>query len=442
VVALRSAGCGGEPDRFRQVTVSRATHLRRSPIASTAARTALAGLVLLAVSTVAAASASASGDPGLDRYILKDPVPGWSPTAPAASQVVATSVAATVSSSTSENVIVAVDGWGDDAGSRPSELIIVLVRFPGSALPSEVTPSDLATTLCSSANASPGYLSPVSGIAQSDSESCRTRTLTADTAVAWEQANVAAFLYAAGLTTVKVDQIALEQSAAIPAAGISEPAFPVTLLAGAGAAAVALTVIAIVLVRRRRAGGAPSVAGGWPVQGGGQAAFSFASGFEGGAADAPLAAPMPSPRASAGPAPWSASGGLTAANEPDPGAYAPAPGAPYGQAAPYASRALAPSGNTSGAPVPYAPSRPSQRAAAVQSTDAGAQGVRQGSTVTAPRASAVAPRPASHLAPPPASPLAVGWYPVDGDPHRQRYWAGTGWTRRLRWNDSTWVDEP
>jgi hypothetical protein len=373
---------------------------------------------------------------------LKEPVAGWGAAPADVSQVVAGSVATDLSTSTHEKVTDAVEGWGDDATAPPSELVIILLRFPGSAVPAQLTPSALVTALCSSAAATPGFISPVGGIAESESESCQTASEGVVTAVAWEQANVAAFLFAAGLSGVSVDQIAQDQSAAIPATGISESSFPFAL-AGGAAAVVILIVIAISLTRRTRSRTSPAPAGGWPVQAGGQAGFGYASGFEA-AGGVPAAAPAPSWQASAGPAPWAASGGKTAASVPDPGAYAPAQPTHYGQAArngqaapyapvPFGNAGAVPYGNASGAPTPYAPSRPSQRAAAARASSGGTQSLPERGARAFP---GLPPPP-----PPPPRPVEAGWYPADGDPYRQRYWNGNDWAGRLRWDGKAWVEE-
>lgn len=46
--------------------------------------------------------------------------------------------------------------------------------------------------------------------------------------------------------------------------------------------------------------------------------------------------------------------------------------------------------------------------------------------------------------PPPAqsapAPMAAGWQPVEGDPHRQAYWDGSRWTAQKRWDGTNWID--
>jgi hypothetical protein len=326
----------------------------------------MAAAALVVISVVGSTSASASGDPTVNGYILKNPVTGWIAAPSSISQTVATTVASDLLSNMNQKVTVAADGWIPASEPVSGELLIVLVRFPGSTVPATPTTGELVSDICTGAGATPGLPSPLSAVSDSDTESCQTGSQGAITAVGWEKGNVAAFVYGAGLTSNLVDGIAQQQSAQIPAAGItSGSSFPYLLLGGAVVVAV---VVAIVLGRRRSMRSTPAFAGVPPPP---AVVPRYAGGL-----DSELAASR------AATEPWAVKVAVR------PGAY----------------------GGTQSFPGPGAVAYP-------------------GPAVEGP--------PASE----PARLTEVAWYPVDGDPHRQRYWDGEDWTEQLRWDGSTWVEE-
>lgn len=323
--------------------------------------------MLVAISVAATAPASGSGDPTVNGYILKNPMSGWTPAPSSISQTVATTVASDLLSNMNQKVTVAADGWVS-ASPVPGELLIVLVRFPGSTVPATPTTGELVSDICTGAGATPGVPSPLSGISDSATEACRTGSQVAITAVGWEKGNVAAFVYSTGLTSTVVDGIAQQQSAQLPAAGITSGSSSPDLLVG-GAVVVAAIVLAMVLRRRRSTPSTPAYAGASPRP---AADRQYAGGFASELAESTRAATEP----------WAAQVAVR------PRAY----------------------GGTQSFPGPGAVAYP-------------------GPAVEAPAASL------------PARPTEVAWYPVDGDPHRQRYWDGEDWTEHLRWDGSTWVEE-
>lgn len=447
--------------------VDQATVLGRPATLCVLRRVGLALLVLTAVSVLGTASASASGDPAVDHYILKTPMPGWPPADPAVGQAVATTLSTTLSSELHQTVTVAADGWSPPTSSTVAgELLIVLARFPGTTVPAGATPGQLADDICSTAGATPGLVLPLSGIPDSASVPCATSSQSAITAVAWEQANVAAFVYGAGLSTTLVDQIAQLESAEIPATGITESSFPYILVGGA-VVVVMLLVLVLVLRVRRRTHSAHTPAGAWPVATTGPAGWDYQSGSGGQPVDAQAAVARatsgPEPwAAAAGPAPWSATAGPLSTGAAEPGAYAP-PATAYSRAAPTAQPVAsvapkpytptpfdnaAPYGSAPTGPAPYAPSRPSQRVAAERTSYGGTQsfpgaGAQEyaGPAMSGPAQSLGGRSGFGQQPPTPERPLEIGWHPTDGDPYHQRYWDGGRWTVGLEWDGATWVEE-
>jgi hypothetical protein len=426
-------------------------------------RTAVAALVFIAVSVFGVGSADAAGDPTVDHYILTDPVPGWSPLSASVSEAVVTTLAAMF---TAQHVKVteAFEGWVSPVSPPPGELLVGLFRFPGT-IPAELTPTALATAGCGAGT--PGSSTPLSGVPDSASLMCQSGTLGSVTIVGWRQANVVAFIYAAGLPAATVDQIATDQSAEIPALGIPESSFPVLLVGGA-VVVVALIVLAIVLGMRWRRRPAPALAGAGLGVATGPAGWDHIGGSVG-----PQGAGAGPPwGAATGPPPWTGSG---AASAPAPGAYVPGSYAPaatpygqqaygqqeYGQQAPYGQPAAqaapygqpkafdsaTPYGHSSTGPAPYSPSRPSQRAAAGRSSYGGTQSFPgadaeafAGPALRGPGQQAPGGPAETAMSHPPTRPEEIGWYPLDGDPYSQRYWDGRHWSAQLRWDGAAWVE--
>jgi hypothetical protein len=463
---------------LKWVIAHRATHLSRPATLVVMSRSAVAALVFVAVSVFGVGSAAAAGDPTVDHYILTDPVPGWSPLSASVSEAVVTTLAAMF---TAQHVTVteAFEGWVSPVSPPPGELLVGLFRFPGT-IPTDLTPTALATAGCGAGT--PGFSTPLSGVPDSASLMCQSGTLGSVTIVGWRQANVVAFIYAAGLPAATVDQIATDQSAEIPALGIPGSSFPVRLVGGAVVVAV-LIVLAFALAMRRRRRTATALVGARPGAAAGPAGWDHVGG-SGGPRGVGTEPPW---GAATGPAPWA---GSRAASAPAPGAYVPdsyvpaaapygqQPGgqqaygqqaygqqadgnraggqpAPYGQpaaqAAPYgqpkAFDNATPYGHSSTGPAPYSPSRPSQRAAAGQSSYGGTQSFPganarafAGPSLRGPGKQAPGGPAETTMPNPPTRPKEIGWYPLDGDPHSQRYWDGRHWSAHLRWDGAAWVE--
>jgi hypothetical protein len=431
----------------------------------------MAVFVFVGVSVVGVGSAAAAGDPTVDHYIVTDPVPGWSPLSASVSETIVTTLA-TMLAQHGFKVTEGFEGWLSPVSPPPGELLVGLFRFPG-AVPSGYSPTSLADAGCG--DATPSLSGPLSGVPDSASVTCQSGTLGAVTIVDWLQANVVAFIYAAGLPAATVDKIATDESAKIPATGIAESSFPVQLV-GAAVVVVAAIVLVIVLAMRRRTHATLTQPTAWPDVGGGPMSWSHIGGSvappasgagPGVAPSAGGAGPgaVPPWAATAGPAPWGVAAGAGASQAQAPGAYMPAAtsygpappgqggsyGQPAAQATPYgqpkAFDNATPYGSASTGPAPYSPSRPSQRSAAGQSSYGGTQSfpgadakafagpALRGQDQQAPGSPAD-----TALPPPPTRPAEIGWYPLDGDPYRQRYWDGHNWSAHLRWDGASWVE--
>jgi hypothetical protein len=204
------------------------------------------------------------------------------------------------------------------------------------------------------------------------------------------------------------------------AGAVAVPISRYALLGGAVVVLAALILLVIVL-RRRRSRSEPKAAAASPGPAGDVAGSSaYLTGFDDGPAGSSWSAGLGAPGTAA----------AEPATEVPAREYLPATAAPSGQA-PWDQVSSA--GDATSL-APYAAARPSERAAAGQSSYGGTQSFPGPSVVAFP--GPVAPTPFE-----PANPTDAGWYPIDSDPNRQRYWDGTKWTERLRWDGTAWVDE-
>ncbi|HXY45572.1 MAG TPA: hypothetical protein VEH29_15400 [Acidimicrobiales bacterium] len=416
-----------------------------------AGRGVVAALLAVSISLLGVTTASAAGDASLEPYILSNPVPGWTADPPAVSQKIDNELTSSLSSKIHEKTETALNAWEGPAAS--GILLIILIRFPGSSIPPSYSNSTSAVSgVCAGAGQSPGSVTSVAGIPGAASETCRSTTGSPLTVVAWPKGNVVGFVEAEGLGATEVDQVAVNEDNKLPANGIGESgsSSSSSLEGGIGAVVVAAIVIGIVLARRRsKAQVAPAAAGQWAQPGAAAPPWGYQ-----GAQQGPLPAATPGYGA-AGAYPAGGSGqpaggsGYPAGGSGYPagsGAYAaPAaagPAAAGGYPAASGFEAAAPPPQASG-PAPYQHPRPSDQARA---------GHYAGTQPAAGPAHAAAPAPVvgSDDAtvidnPPPVvaadRPAEPGWHPVDGDPYRQRYWDGTGWTSHLRWDGTAWVND-
>lgn len=387
--------------------------LRRLPVRLTSA--ALAALLL---ACAFATPAWAAGSSKLDRYILSDPEPGWARTPESTLNHSLERSLGSLPALTGLKTTGAAEGWASP--DRSDGLVILLVRSPRTIANPVTAARSAAVAECLAASGSmPLSVAPIPSIADSANATCTASGLHVQIMTMWwVQNNVFVNVFFAftssstpEISTVRLDAIARQQAAAVPASGIDAPGGlerPLLIALGFGIV-VLLVVVAIVVTRRqvrRQVGLSPGTAGPYPAPSG---------------------------------VPWLA-----------PGVGGPGmPGTGYGAPPfPYATP-----------PVPTAGPRPggqppaSSSAAAVSTPAASALPtfeavMSQLSTGHQPTAREVTAEPADGQ-PADGQPAPVptegeggrtaGWYPDGGDPHHQSYWDGTQWTKKVSWDGSAWV---
>jgi len=354
--------------------------------------------LLVATIGMAAAPAGAAGDAGLDKLILTNPVPGWTPEPSAVVAPVASRLSSVEAGLVGSPVESAVQIWhGPEGGSA---LEILLVQFAADVPNPQAQVDEDVKSGCLGATQNNSLPSTsVAAIPNSSEAVCTSDGSTpSGLAIAWVNGRILASVIALGsIDQSQAVSIATSQAAVIPAGGVSDSSFPVgvLVLVVLGVAAIVVVVV-LVLVRRKKP--TPSFAG---------PGFSLSPGFPPGGYPPPYASPgfgAPAPGGTQSPG----FGGYASSTAPG---VAPPPGYPGG-GAPTAGPA---------APATF------------------------GGLPTLGGFNAPAPAPMAAPAPAPApAPAAApaGWQPVDGDPLRRRYWDGTAWTSAIRWDGSAWVVDP
>jgi hypothetical protein len=168
--------------------------------------------------TASMTTVSAAGDASLERRIVKDALPGWTPLPNEVLERLAASEQGGVSGATSRKVTVAADGWR----RGPQSLLVVLIAFPDSAPPSDFRPRDAVTAACATGTLSaPRTLETYSAIAGSAEATCAGRNgsgvAVAATVMAWKQQSVFALVIGNRFTKRELETFAVKQDAALSA---------------------------------------------------------------------------------------------------------------------------------------------------------------------------------------------------------------------------------
>jgi Protein of unknown function (DUF2510) len=390
-----------EPVR-RAARPERSATLRRAA-AGAALAVSLVALSVAGTLLLGTGIAAAAGNASLDKLILKDPEPGWQALTAAEAQEFETSITNELASSSgsSNNFATAVEGWQSPAGASTATLAIFIVQALNGSVGSSA--ASQATDFCTGAtNNTPTSAPAIPNVPDSAVTSCsgNGENVTVGTAITGTYLEFVASFGSSPLSTTEVAPVVSDQLSAIEAAttttttsgsgssGSSSPgattatssSSSVPIIAGAaGGVVVIAAIVAFVLLRRRK----PSVA-----------------------------------LAAHGPHTGAPSGGphLGRSDHGDSGPYGHVP-------SPVTSPGAAPPPAPAGAPThdPWDDSDPGWLSSH-QAAGAGAASV-----------------PATPSAPagPPGAP---GWYEDPDDKASMRYWDGTSYTGRRRWDGSNWVD--
>lgn len=396
---------------IRHVSARRATRL--------AGRGALATFVVAGVVVLGAPFASASAA-SLQADVLTNPVPGWTAVQPSTLSGVTTTFTKSVNAIAS-NATVAVDGFVGPNGATQI-LLIRLAQFSGASVPSGVSLPQTVQSTCSGSGETAGPTTSVSGIAGSVLVTCKGSGPADIESVAWPQGNVLAWIAAEGLSSSTVQQIARSQAAKLPAGGSSSSSSSVV-----GGVIVVIVVAAgvFIVVRRRRSNAqvAAAPAGAWLPPGGAAPPW----GQPGEAPQAPYVGEA-QPYAGQPGGYEGQPGGYEGPGGYEPAAYQPPPAA-GGLAGYEATQVGYQPAPATGAVTPYrAEQAPYEQPGTIEETQ----------TVAGPPAYQ---DPGTPTGPEEEPPGAEGWYPIDGDTNRQRYWDGTSWTSRMHWDGHAWVNE-
>jgi hypothetical protein len=217
------------------------------------------GAVVVILSGVAVASpAGAAGDPALDRLIVANPLPAWSPL-PGAQLQSLVSYEDRAGSAVAGSATSAAEGWqGPGPGQR---LIVAMVRFAANVPEPVRNAREAVIAACASATGNaPTSVHAYGAVPGSEVATCAGTgadgtTLTA-TNVAWARGNVLVILIATGLATSEAESVAVTQDAAIPQTGVRESSSDTGTVVVVGVAAVVagigLGLGLTVRARRRR----------------------------------------------------------------------------------------------------------------------------------------------------------------------------------------------
>ncbi len=377
----------------------------RSPVA-----TAFAVLLVVAGALfLTAPPAHATGDPTLSALIISDPEAGWSNLSSAETGDFQTQIETEFQrlETANQTFSSAVGGWQSPQGASADSLVVFLVESIGSET-QDITAASLASGFCSGAtNANSVPTSPIPNVPDSAIATCSdtTQSVTVGTATKGNLLELIASFGTSPLANSAVEQVVGDQLDALPrsapagssssSGGGTDTAVIIGDVVG-GVVIVAGAVIAFVMVRRRRA--QPVVA----------------------AAGLPGAMPTPTPTAT--PAPFAAPAPVAA----------PAPrGRGLRTTRRHADSHVGMSPGDPPGPPPVLPGRPDLPGHPEHDPFAAAD-PGWVSSLDAPAAT-------DHHADASVG-SAPGWYPEGEDAETLRYWDGTTFTARRRWNGSDWVD--
>ena len=353
------------------------------------------GLAMSGTQLLGATPAHAAGDPTLNSLIIADPEPGWTNLSTTETNSMQNQIQTEFQrlQTADETFSTAVDGWQSPQGASSDSLVVFLVESVGAST-SNMSPGSLVSGFCSGAtNVNNVPTSPIPNVPSSAIATCSdtTESVTVGGATKGNLIELISSFGTSPLGESAVEQVVGDQLDALPASTSSgtKPSGATTsgsgggsntaiIIGGAGGGVVVVLggVLAFVLLRKRRSQASP---------GGGLHA---------------------GPGASVDP--------VSAMGFGPPGVH---PSPPVG---------VPPVGvQPVGTPLPQAEATPSH-------DPWGGSDPGWVSSLDAP------PVTGHH---PDASPSsAPGWYPEGGDSETMRYWDGTTFTARRRWNGSLWVD--
>jgi hypothetical protein len=358
---------------------------------------AAVGVALLGTSAgllLSASPASAAGNPTLDKLIISDPESGWSDLSSTETSSLDNSIQTELQAkaASGQTFSTAVEGWQSPDGASTALLVIFLVQATSGSLDTNAT--SIASNFCSGAtDTTPASTPQIPNISSSAIATCAGGGVNATigTAIKGSTLTMVASTGSQVLGVSDIEPVVESQLNALPGSGGSGGSGSSTsgsssstgaIVGGiVGVVVVAGIVIAIVMIMRRRQSGV-AVAG----------------------------AGAPSPPGFGGPPPMGGSGFYP----PNQGVAAP-PAAPT-QPAP-----------TQSAPSYVAPASSSGDDPWGGGADPGWVSPLDSPPVSTPHQDA-------------AQGSAPGWYPEGGDNSLMRYWDGSKFTGRRRWDGSAWVE--
>lgn len=271
----------------------------------------IAAAVLLAGT---ASSASAAGDPAVDKLIVTNALPGWTRLPDSMLDPTVANERRAVGTVTNLTFQVAVEGWRQGTQS----IIVVLISFPNGKAPSDFRARDAVIGACGAASKNaPRNMHSYPVITGSTEAECSGQTTNGvhiDAAVmSWQKDNIFALVIGNRFTTAALERFSVAQDAAlsgttsgsVPApvgdSGSSSRSSRIGFIVGVGVLIVVVGAIVFLLIARSKSR-MPA-----PVQAlGGRAGAAPYSPFAAPAASpfpTPGAAPPGSPYATSAPAP-------------------------------------------------------------------------------------------------------------------------------------------
>jgi hypothetical protein len=385
-----------------------------------------AGVVLLAVcagTLLGVLPAQAAGNASLDHLILSDPEPGWTSLSSSELNTFQTDVQNELSSkSSTQTFATAVEGWQSPSGFSTASLVIFLVQALSGSIGGPASAE--ASGFCSGAtDQTPTSPQPISGMSDGSTTTCsgEGESVTVGAGITGNYLALVASFGSSPVSAATIGPIVSNQVTAVSNAegtgstapsGSTSSSSSLPIIAGAGGGAVVVIAVVVFFLLRRRQG---QIAGAAPGQGSATAYMPGAP-FPG----APLpGSPMPGAPVQGAPVQGAPPQTVTGFEMPSPPQSAPS----Y-SSAPSASQSHDPWGDSDPGWLS------SHEAAETRAAQAGAvQG--DGVQGTTAQSGAQTGSPEGR---------APGWFQEGDDPSTMRYWDGTTFTSRRKWNGSAWVD--